>query len=221
MTTIKLFFLVHKNNENNDIWALFSTAYAQHLSLYSAYNIKGTVSRDIIFFGRSKHCVSTFCVCADGFKAFTEILLRIPFSVIGLCSHWPLICRREMRKNWIVTGGFLQDFTETQVASCNHFNVKISALGSLGQSKLWVWFFHQLRNKKFWKLSSHVQKVPSIIISLLKKYLSRDIIPLRSQMNFSCCILVSFFLFPCQRRVWVMLGLGSLSSFLMDILSSL
>jgi hypothetical protein len=39
----------------------------------------------------------------------------------------------KMRKNELVIGGFRDDFTESQAASCMHFilSVKIATLGSL------------------------------------------------------------------------------------------
>jgi hypothetical protein len=37
----------------------------------------------------------------------------------------------KMPKNLLVTGGFRYDFSESQAASCKHFNAKNAALGSL------------------------------------------------------------------------------------------
>ncbi len=66
-------------------------------------------------------------------KMFIETLLIIPFSVIGRCStvstpHWlqgkcaGLICHRRLPRF---------DFTESQAASCMHFQCQIASLGSL------------------------------------------------------------------------------------------
>jgi hypothetical protein len=41
------------------------------------------------------------------------------------------LAAEKMRKNQLVTGGFLYYFTKSQAASCKHFSVKIAALGSL------------------------------------------------------------------------------------------
>ncbi len=53
----------------------------------------------------------------------SETLLRIPF----LCD-WPMfssadfsLAAGKMRENYLVTGGFLYYFTESQAASCKHF----------------------------------------------------------------------------------------------------
>ncbi len=48
----------------------------------------------------------------------TETVLKISYSVIGRCS---LIGYREMRKNYLVTGRFQYDFTESKTDSCMHF----------------------------------------------------------------------------------------------------
>jgi hypothetical protein len=54
---------------------------------------------------------------------FTETILKIPFSVIGRCtlvptSHW---LQENAQK---LTCGFRYDFTESQAASCKHFQCK-------------------------------------------------------------------------------------------------
>jgi hypothetical protein len=53
----------------------------------------------------------------------TETLLRIPFFLIGRCfqvptSHW---LQGKLRRNQLTTGGNGYDFTESQAASCKHF----------------------------------------------------------------------------------------------------
>ncbi len=137
--------------------------------------IWGSVTRWIHFF-RPTHFNETFCVCAGGFqgllKAFhypmqflsfysllwnyflilkmlTETLLRISFSVIGRCSlvqtsHWLQgKCARitlafSVSKSLLsgLWSGLLEGFSKLVS------NFKGAKL------KLWVWFYHQQRNKK-------------------------------------------------------------------------
>jgi hypothetical protein len=62
---------------------------------------KGT---DGYFFKGLNILISTFCVCA---------VILVP------TSHW--LCEKKMPNNCLVTGGFRHDFTESQAASCKHF----------------------------------------------------------------------------------------------------
>ncbi len=95
-------------------------------------------------------------------KMLTETLIRIPFSVIGRCSlvpasHWLQGKCARINLSLAASGMILQNHRLLPVSI---FSVKITAVGSLkrvagntfkvsrSQLKLWVWFFHQLRNKK-------------------------------------------------------------------------
>jgi hypothetical protein len=52
----------------------------------------------------------------------TETFLRIPFSVTGRKISADLsLTAGKMHKNELGTGGFRYDFTESQAASCKHF----------------------------------------------------------------------------------------------------
>jgi hypothetical protein len=51
-----------------------------------------------------------------------KTLLRIPISVTGRCFSADLLrAAGKMRKNELVIDGFRSDFSESQSASCKHF----------------------------------------------------------------------------------------------------
>jgi hypothetical protein len=49
-----------------------------------------------------------------------------------------LVVAGKMCKNYLVTGGFLYDFKESQAAPVSIFSVKIVALGSLNLVTGWI-----------------------------------------------------------------------------------
>jgi hypothetical protein len=94
-----------------------------------------------------------------------------------------------MRKNQLVTGGFQYDFTDSQAASCMHFQyVKIAAVVSLkrvtkrfsklvsnlkGASQNFEFDFFINVETKIVKPSVHVHKVPTYNYKPSNKYLFR------------------------------------------------
>ncbi len=83
------------------------------------YSVKGRVTRWIFFEGLYI-LISTFCVCTNFYNDYwnpPQSSLLCDCLMSGDLS----LASRNMRKNWSVTGGFRYDFTESQAASCTHF----------------------------------------------------------------------------------------------------
>ncbi len=112
------------------------------------WKIKGAVSRDGYFFEGLNILISTFYRCAAAFYYHIQVFICffeitysnkvenaywIRFSVIGRCSLVPTYGCREN----------VQRINFSQAASNMILQNQRSKL------KLWVWFFHQLSNKKY------------------------------------------------------------------------
>jgi hypothetical protein len=114
----------------------------------------------------------------------TETLLKIPYSVIG---------------HWLVRGGFRYDCTESQAASCIHFqcqnrrfrvfeagywkNFQNWSVSSKKQAKTLSSIVSQTKKPKILKLSAHIQQVPIYYSTPSKQCSSRDTIPLLNTFN--------------------------------------
>ncbi len=74
------------------------------------------------------------------------------------------ILKGQCRRFRVFEGGYWKDFKNLVIL------------------KLWVWFFHQIRNKKNWKTISACTESTYLLLKAFKKYSSRDTIPITQQM---------------------------------------